>query len=65
MQKLTDKDFMKFGKYAGKRLEDIPAKYFLWLRDSLSDKKVLNLYERKLWEYIQDNMDCFEQEMAN
>lgn len=27
----TDNDVMPFGKHKGKRLEDVPADYFLWL----------------------------------
>ena len=30
---LTDDDLMPFGKHRGRRLEDVPARYLLWLWD--------------------------------
>jgi len=31
---MTDTDKMPFGKHAGKRMEDVPASYLLWLWDN-------------------------------
>ncbi|MEO5915582.1 MAG: DUF3820 family protein [Luteolibacter sp.] len=31
MARLTDNDPMPFGKHKGKRMEDVPANYLLWL----------------------------------
>jgi hypothetical protein len=31
---MTDTDLMPFGKHRGKRMEDVPASYLLWLWDN-------------------------------
>ena len=33
MQALTDDSVMAFGKHKGERLENVPARYLLWLWD--------------------------------
>ena len=33
MAKLEDHDRMPFGKHGGKKMEDVPASYLLWLWD--------------------------------
>ena len=57
---LTDNSYMKIGKHAGKKLEDIPDDYLIWLYAELAKKKKLFGYERQLWDYIQDNLDSLE-----
>lgn len=56
---MTDTDIMPFGKHKGKRMEDVPASYLLWLWDNgLWQEK-----EKPLHGYIKDSwsallMDC-------
>lgn len=47
---MTDTDLMKWGKYKGKRLIDVPADYLIWLNNS-------DLRDRELKRYIMDNLD--------
>ena len=62
---LQDTDLMPFGKYKDQALVNVPASYFIWLRDNIK-LKALNkqsLAEKKLMEYIEHNMDALEIEL--
>lgn len=48
----TDKSVINFGKHSGKRLEDVPAEYLLWLYES----KGFNM-NTPLGRYIKDNLE--------
>lgn len=62
---INDNTYMKFGKYSGKRLADVPAEYLLWLQGNLGKKKKLFGFEKALWEYILDNQEVLEKELED
>lgn len=51
---------MRFGKYSGKRLKDVPKDYLLWMFQHLSEKRKMNPMERDLWNYINENKEEIE-----
>lgn len=51
---------MSFGKYAGKRLEDVPATYLLWLYEQPFFRRIEYI---PLRDYIMENMDVLEKEV--
>lgn len=64
---LTDECKMPFGKHAGKKMEDVPADYLLWLYDELNadhSKSRFNDREGK-WVriYIRENLDVLHHEI--
>lgn len=48
---------MRFGKYAGKPLKDIPTDYLSWLFHHLSLQKKLGPLERDMWNYLNNNAE--------
>lgn len=55
VQVLSDLSPMPFGKYRGKAMQDVPAKYLLWLYDSKVDHPAVRAY-------IIDNLQVLRQE---
>jgi len=53
---------MPFGKHQGKKMEDVPASYLLWLYESLKEKFKPNLTEKELIAYIKDNLQVLTKE---
>lgn len=53
MEKMTDESIMPWGKYAGKKMEDVPDDYLLWLYEV---RKVCG----PVGEYIKDNLDAIK-----
>lgn len=51
---MDDQTPMPFGKHKGKKMEDVPASYLLWLRDQGTGGEV--------GQYIEDNMTALQQE---
>jgi len=52
---MNDQSVMTFGKFAGKKLEDIPASYFRWIynnaaRDTANDRM------QDILDYIDENV---------
>lgn len=64
--KLTDNSRMPFGKYKGKRMQDVPGSYLDWLLGELEVKEGL-LYGNSLrvYNYIIENIDAIQQEAKN
>lgn len=56
IEKLTDEDFMPFGKYLGVKLACVPASYLLWYKDQKWEKNI------QVMAYIEDNMMALLQE---
>lgn len=52
---MTDQSLMPFGKYKGKTLEDVPAKYLCWLYDNATVGKDLR-------KYLEDNLDVLRKQ---
>lgn len=57
MATLTKDSYMRFGKYAGKPLKDIPTDYLSWLFHHLSLQKKLGPLERDMWNYLNNNAE--------
>lgn len=55
-EELTDTSIMYFGKYKGRELQDVPAQYLLWIHEFGNP-------DRKMRDYIEDNMDVLKKEM--
>ena len=53
---------MKFGKYKGYRLGEIPADYMLWLYDEMSAKD--NPFSKKMTEYLAENLEYYQQQIG-
>jgi uncharacterized protein (DUF3820 family) len=56
MPQLTDTSPMPWGAHKGTPMEDVPARYLLWLHET---KK----YTPEVREYILDNMDVLKHEL--
>jgi uncharacterized protein (DUF3820 family) len=54
-QTLTDNTPMPFGKYRGKPMIEVPAKYLLWLFNEGCDHQGVK-------DYINDNLDALRKE---
>lgn len=52
-ENLTDASPMPFGKHQGKKMEDVPASYLLWLWNE-------NVTQPAVRAYIQDNLDVLK-----
>lgn len=52
---ITDNTPMPFGKYIGKPMLEVPAKYLLWLFDN-------GCHHTGVKKYITDNLDCLRKE---
>lgn len=50
---MNGKTFMQFGKYAGYRMEDVPAQYLLWLYDQ-KRKNGFKDTDKELMDYIEE-----------
>lgn len=61
IEKFDDDTLMPFGKeHYGKRLEEVPAKYLLWMYEQPWFKAVRYI---PLRDYIIENMDVLEKEI--
>lgn len=62
--KLTDESIMKFGKYKGRELCEIPASYFIWFEGELLKKSNTRYSEfhRGLLAYVKDNRNVLEKQ---
>lgn len=61
--KLIDQSLMTFGKYKGEKLEDIPARYFLFLwNDFLNEESYSIGGYGALRKYIIENMTALEKD---
>ena len=56
MNPLTDTDPMPFGLHRGKPMQDVPARYLLWLRDQGG------CHHLAVNAYIFENLDALEKE---
>ena len=65
--KLTDESIMPFGKHKGEALEDVPAKYLLWLSGEILQKQESSRskFETALSEYVEENYELLKQEAQN
>jgi len=57
MEKLTDTSTIWFGKHKGKKLENVPADYLIWLFDN-------NKCPNSLRQYIIENRDVLDKEAS-
>lgn len=52
---MDDSTPMPFGKYKGRKMEDVPADYLLWLRDQ-------KCRDQQVSEYIENNLSALLKE---
>lgn len=52
---MNDQSLMPFGKYKGRKMEDVPADYLLWLRDQVCR-------DNQVKEYIEENLSALMKE---
>ncbi|GAT35602.1 putative quorum-sensing-regulated virulence factor [Terrimicrobium sacchariphilum] len=52
MSALTDEDPMPFGKHKGKRMADVPASYFVWLKEQGCSHPGVSGYIQNSWAAI-------------
>ena len=65
-EKLTDESIMKFGKYKGKKMANVPADYLAWLADNpdkFANKWALSVWYKEVVAYISDNAEVLAEEM--
>lgn len=63
---LTDDTVMKFGKFKGDILEDVPAWWLIWIEKKiLKEKKqgAISSFKQGLLDYIEENRDEIELEL--
>ena len=61
--KLEDESIMPFGKYEGKKMEDVPAGYLIWLHDSMvATRKPLNAQQQAVKDYCYENWDVLQKQ---
>lgn len=60
--KLTDEEFMPFGKHKGKSMKDVPATYLLWLHSEILKKDGVNDNDIRIKEYVEDNADVLDKQ---
>lgn len=53
---LTDSDLMPTGKHKGEKMEDIPAKYLLYIYEN-------DMCNARVRKYIEDNLDVIKQQI--
>lgn len=53
----SDDDLMDFGRYKDERLSEVPASYFHWIHVN-----GVRLHDKKLHNYIYNNLAAFKQE---
>ena len=62
---INDESIIKFGKYRGKRLEDVPDSYLIWFwnmnSETYKNKKFMHAHQRELMAYIEDNLDSIDE----
>lgn len=59
MKTLTDTDFMPFGKFKGKQMQEVPASYLHYLWNNGMSKEVNT---SNVAAYIYENIDALKQE---
>jgi uncharacterized protein (DUF3820 family) len=64
MDKLTDTSLMPFGKFKGLQMQDVPAKYLLWLGKGLIQEGGIRGGKKAVLNYIEDNMDVLDKEAS-
>lgn len=52
---MTDQDTMPFGEHKGKNMEDVPARYLLWLYDDMRNAGGPRTFSKEVFEYIEEN----------
>lgn len=57
MDTFKDTDIMPFGKHKGEKMANVPSSYLRWLSEQFEEKGHLNATERKLRNYIDQNID--------
>ena len=63
MKTLEDADIMPFGKYNGTRLEEVPAKYLLWLwNNGLKNDLKEDDDKGSVSRYIKNSMSALKEE---
>ena len=65
MSVLYDHSKMPWGKHKHKPLEEVPAKYLLWLDSKMKNKKFPSPDEKGLMKYIEDNRHFLEKEIKD
>ncbi len=58
MPKLTDNSLMPFGVLLGKKMEDVPASYLLWLHNE-------NCRHAEVAAYIEENLSALKMEFPD
>lgn len=54
---MNDQSLMPFGKYKGRKMEEVPASYLLWLRDQHVDGEVADYIEENLTALLKECPD--------
>lgn len=62
MNALTDQSPMPFGAHKGKKMENVPASYLLWLWEEC---EVWNQPHRDIHQYIADSLSALMKECPN
>lgn len=62
---MKDTDIMPFGKFKGKEMIDIPAKYLLWLDSVNGPYSAARANYKEVFEYIDDMKEVLLKEAGN
>lgn len=58
MGKFTDESIMPFGRYQGKKMEDVPASYLIWMWDEGN-----KINDSRVREYVLENLDVLRKQV--
>ena len=59
-QPLTDDSIMPWGQYKGVKMQDVEAKYLVWVKDNMTR----NEYTDSVFDYIEDNIIILYKELG-
>jgi len=61
---LTDNSPMPFGKWAGKKMIDVPASYLIWMYDEISKSapNKMSFQQKLIFDYVEMNWTALEKE---
>lgn len=61
---MTDQDIMPFGTHRGKKMENVPAYYLVWLKET-AEKTGNQISHEGVRKYIEDNWSVLKSEMPD
>lgn len=61
-KRLDDNTLMPWGKHRGKKLEDVPAHYLLWLDRDITEGRKVGPFRAGIQVYVNENREVLEKQ---